>query len=80
MRPVSDQPSVAITSPAADATVQGIVPVEITATPSPATSPVQSADLYVDGTYVTSDQEAPWGASSGTPEVFRTRRTPSKFS
>jgi hypothetical protein len=61
VRPVSDQPSVAITSPAADATVQGIVPVEITATPSPATSPIQSADLYVDGTYVTGDQEAPWG-------------------
>jgi hypothetical protein len=61
VRPLTNRPSVEITSPADGATVQGVVPIEIDAQPSTATSPVQFAVLSVDGGYVTDDYAAPWG-------------------
>ncbi len=61
VRPLTNRPSVEITSPADGATVHGVVPIEIDAEPSTPASPVQYATLYVDGDYVAQDDGAPWG-------------------
>jgi hypothetical protein len=69
VRPLSDKPTVTISSPASGASVQGIVPVRFTAKPNASTRvPVRQASLYVDNVLVGEDWDAPFG-----PIEWRTR-------
>ena len=62
VQPRNDIPSVVIDGPDEGATVAGVVPIQITATPNPYTrSPIHFAELYVDGALVDVDHTAPWG-------------------
>jgi hypothetical protein len=50
VRPLTDKPSAAITSPAQGATVSGVVPITITVAPNPSTkSPIEYGELLIDG-------------------------------
>lgn len=69
VRPLSDKPSITITSPAGG-TVQGVVTVKITATPNTHTkAPISFVQFDVDGTAQDTDFGAPWG-----PFAWDTRR------
>ncbi|CAN5799082.1 hypothetical protein BH18ACT2_BH18ACT2_19780 [soil metagenome] len=62
VRPLTDVPTVVITSPSAGATVDDVTPIEIIATPSNGTrSPISRAFLVVDSEVVQEDYTAPFG-------------------
>ena len=63
VRPVTDKPSVAITSPAGGATVSGPSQVTFTVARNQTTnSPISDASLIIDdNVYVAFDDSSPWG-------------------
>jgi hypothetical protein len=62
MRPLILGPSVTIDSPANGATVSGLVPIQMRATPNATTrAPIFAVELYIDDVYQGDDEVAPWG-------------------
>jgi hypothetical protein len=62
VRPLTDKPSISITSPAGGATVSGVVPVQFSIARNAGTnSPISFVQLTVDGSFADSDSTSPWG-------------------
>ena len=79
VRPLTDTPSVVINSPGNGATVAGVVPISVTATPNASTrSPIYDVELSVDNVWMDTDDAPPWGPfqwdTRGLPDGSHTFR------